>query len=266
MMKHRRGVEEEATWIGRDDVREVRDLRTERTERIPRFARGTNHGTESVVTTLDEGVMIAKAVQDNMAVAIAELRATAERAAFYGPAITHRTERSLASLLAGQRLVGEMIDLACLEAGRLVLRREPTVLSVLLTETVEHCILPVHRRHVQIDTRHPTRCRIDRERIGRVIGSFLHAALTYGYLGSPVVIRVEEQDHRACVLMTDVGPGVTTTQAQAMFQKRQPSTGRGNAVGLYVSRKIIEAHGGSVGIDTIPSVGTTFCFRLPVMG
>ena len=260
-MKHRRGGSDD----GGSGPCDVRDIHGEVTERLPRIARGTDHGIDSVVRTVDEGVMIAKVVQDNIAVSITELRALAERAAASGPHIAHRVDRSLVSLLSAQRLVGEMVDLACLEAARLVLRREPTELSGLVTETVDHCVIPAQRRSVQIDSRHSTRCRVDRERVARVIGSFLQAAVTYGYPSSPIVIRIEEMNHRASVSMANVGPGMTTTQARAIFEKRQTLPTRGNGIGLFVSRKIVEAHGGAVEIDTIPSVGTTFAFRLPVM-
>lgn len=271
MMKHRRGGQEDGSGGVRDEERTGGSDRFEKvdradtTQRLQRFARGTDLGDDSVVRTLDEGVTIARVVQDQITQSIIDLRAVAERSATCGPVVAHRIERSLASLLSGQRLVGELVDLACIEAGRMVLRREPYDLAELVTDTIEGCVLPTQRRGVQIDAR-PTRCRLDRDRIARVIGSFLQASGTYGYPGSRIVIRVEELEHRACVSMTDVGPGLTTMQARSIFEKRQPLPGRANAVGLYVSKRIVEAHGGSVSMETIPSVGTTFGFKLPIMG
>ncbi|MBA3457007.1 MAG: hypothetical protein H0T42_28220 [Deltaproteobacteria bacterium] len=213
---------------------------------------------------LDETLVVAKAIQDTITQALSELHLMSERAGAAGSAITHGIERSLLALLPAQRMAAEMADLAQLDARRLLLRREPAELGELLTETVDHCVLPHQRRAVQLDLRTTTKLRIDRERIQRVIASFLHSAITYGYPVSPIVIRLEEEDRRACVSISDVGPGLTATQSRAIFERRNPAAARTQPIGLYISRKIVEAHGGEVGIDSTPSVGATFWFALPV--
>ena len=60
------------------------------------------------------------------------------------------------------------------------------------------------------------------------------------------------------------GPGLTSAQAHSVFERRYPTGSRPLPIGLYVSRKIVEAHGGEVGVDSTPSVGATFWFALPV--
>lgn len=260
-MKHRRGS-------GHGDDASRRDSQDTRTEQTGRFARGTLTTSQplSADAGLDEALVIAKGVQDTIAQVINELHLMSERAGTAGPGITHGIDRSLHALMPAQRMAAEIADLAYIDARRLVLRREPTELGELLTETVDHYVLPVQRRAVHLDLRHTSKSRIDRERMQRVIASFLHSAVTYGFPGSPVVIRLEEDDRRACVSMSDVGPGLTSTQAHAIFERRHPAGGRTQPIGLYVSRKIVEAHGGEVGVDSTPSVGTTFWFALPVTG
>lgn len=253
-MKHRRGS------TSGDAVHEEEP----RVEPTDRFARSSLPGGIGAEIALDEAVVIARAIQDSVAHSITELQVMAERAAAYGSAITHGIDRSLLALLPAHRMAAEMIDLAYLDARRLTLRREPTELGVLLSESIDRYVLPLQRRAVQLDIRHTTKSRIDRARTERVIGSFLHSAVTYGYPGSPLVIRLEEHDRRATISIANAGPGLTSAQARAIFERRYPTGTRALSIGLYVSRKIVEAHGGKVGVDSTPSVGATFWLTLPV--
>ncbi len=251
-MKHRRAS-------GHDDTAARHE---ETIEPTGRFARGTLTMPPDVA--LDEAVVIAKAIQETMAHTIHELHVMAERAGACGSAIIHGIDRSLLALLPAHRMAAEMIDLAYLDARRLTLRREPSELGALLSESVDRYILPVQRRAVQLDIRQTTKSRIDRDRTQRVIGSFLHSAVTYGYPGSPLVVRLEEHERRATVSIANSGPGLTSAQAKAIFERRYPTGTRALPIGLYVSRKIIEAHGGKVGVESTPSVGATFWFTMPV--
>src|SRR5690606_13760352 len=73
---------------------------------------------------------------------------------------------------------------------------------------------------------------------------------------------------RACVSVIDSGPGIPNDEVATLFHKyRRASTSRGHngsGIGLYVSRKIVEAHGGSVGVESVPGAGSRFYFELPV--
>lgn len=258
-MKHRRGSghSEEATQ------REGTDPCIEPTGRFARVSFAG--GGAATDRSLDEAVVLAKAIQDTVGQALHELHVMAERAGASGAAITHGIDRSLLVLLSTQRIAGELVDLAYLDARRLVLRREPTELGEVVTKSVERYVLPVQRSGVQVDIRQTTKSRIDRDRVQRVIGGFLQSAVTYGYPSSPIVIRVEEHERRASVSISNAGPGLTSAQAHSIFERRYPTGGRPLPIGLYVSRKIVEAHGGEVGVDSTPSIGATFWFALPVM-
>lgn len=254
-MRHR------TTGTGYDDGGARHEDTVEPTDR---FARGTLAGGPPADVVLDEAVVIARAIQDMVAHSIRELHIMAARTGACGSAITHGIERSLLALVPAQRMAAEMIDLAYLDARRLVLRREPSELGELLLESIERYVLPVQHRALQLDIRHTTRSRVDRDRTQRVIGSFLHSAVAYGHPGSPLVIRLEEHERRATISIANVGPGLTSAQSRAIFERRYPTGTRSLPIGLYVSRKIVEAHGGKVGADSTPSVGAAFWFTLPV--
>ncbi len=254
-MKHRWGSGSEDTAASEAEPR---------VEPTDRFARVTLPGGTSADIALDEAVVLAKAIQDTVATSIHELHVMAERAGACGSAITHGIDRGLLALMPAERMAAEMIDLAYLDARRLVLRREPSELGDLLSESVERYILPARRQAVQLDIRPTTKSRIDRDRTQRVIGSFLHSAVTFGYPGSPLAIRLEEHDRRATVSFANAGPGLTSAQSRAIFERRHPTASRTPPIGLYVSRKIVEAHGGKAGVESTPSVGATFWFTIPV--
>lgn len=256
-MKHRRGS-------GHSEEATQREGTEPCIEPTGRFARGSFTGGAPTERSLDESVVLAKAIQDTVAHSLQELHVMAERAGAAGAAITHGIDRSLLMLLPAQRMAGELVDLAYLDARRLVLRRESIELSDLVTESVERYVLPAQRSGVQLVIRQTTKSRIDRDRLQRVIGGFLQSAVTYGFPGSAIVVRVDEHDRRASVSISNAGPGLTSAQAHSIFERRYPTGSRPLPIGLYVSRKIVEAHGGEVGVDSTPSVGATFWFALPV--
>lgn len=256
-MKHLRGS-------GHTDDATRREGPEPSIEPTGKFARGTVSGGLSTERSLDEAVVLAKAIGETVAQALHELHMLAERSGACASSITHGIDRGLVALLPAQRMAAEMVDIAYLDARRLTLRREPTELGELVTESVDRYVVPLHRHAVQVEIRPTTKCRIDRERIQRVIGGFLQSAITYGYPHSPMLVRLEEHDRRATLSISNPGPGLTSAQAHAIFERRYPTGSRSLPIGLYVSRKIVEAHGGEVGVDSTPSVGATFWFALPV--
>jgi two-component system clock-associated histidine kinase SasA len=109
---------------------------------------------------------------------------------------------------------------------------------------------------------------IDGTRIAQVLDNLLSNA--HKYAGdSQVHIRIIEEDGRVRVEVKDHGPGIPQEHSTNLFQRfyRVPSTSktvRGTGLGLFICRKIIEAHGGEIGVDSQTGEGSCFYFTLPV--
>jgi len=108
---------------------------------------------------------------------------------------------------------------------------------------------------------------IDSTRIAQVLDNFLANASKYAP-GAKVYIKVDADDERVRVEVQDEGPGITQEHLSHLFERfyRVPinAATRGTGLGLYISRKIIDAHGGEIGVESIVGEGTSFFFTLPV--
>ena len=195
-----------------------------------------------------------------------ELRLLDEQLADQVPAIRPRLERLAHNALYVERLTGELLDLVASDEGKLDLRRERVELADLVHETVERSVPPGERRRVRIDVRHRLAVIGDALRLERVIANLVDNALKHTPPGSPLAIRLEQRDRWASVSVADRGVGLTAAQVEACFERfhRGHSERAGHGLGLYVCRRIVEAHHGRIGVESTPGKGARFYFLLPV--
>ncbi|HET8712653.1 MAG TPA: HAMP domain-containing sensor histidine kinase, partial [Gemmatimonadales bacterium] len=108
----------------------------------------------------------------------------------------------------------------------------------------------------------PVVLQIDRMRIEQVLTNLLSNAIKYSPDGGEVKVRLERGPDDVVLSVTDSGVGISPEDQRRLFEpfSRLPSVGRipGSGLGLYVVRQIVEAHGGSVDVDSAPGAGATF--------
>jgi two-component system phosphate regulon sensor histidine kinase PhoR len=109
---------------------------------------------------------------------------------------------------------------------------------------------------------------IDSTRIAQVLDNLLSNAAKYAP-GAPVELRARREGEAMLIEVEDRGPGIAAEHMSQMFQRfyRVPETQRtvrGTGLGLYICRKIVESHGGQIGVDSQPGQGTRFHFTLPL--
>ena len=185
------------------------------------------------------------------------------------PAVAHGLERIAQNAAYIDRLVADLLDLASVEAGQLQLqlRIERVELCALLEETLERAVSSVDRGRVHLEILNPCAVRADRNRLERVIANFISNALKYS--ASPITITLEHADGRARVTVMDLGRGLTPEQAATVFDRyRRAGNTRGRdgyGLGLYISRKIIDAHGGRIGVHSAAGIGSQFYFELDII-
>ena len=164
------------------------------------------------------------------------------------------------------RLIADMLDLASVDAGllRQQLRLERVDLALLLTETIDRAVSSVDRERVKLELRHACCVQGDRNRLERVIANFISNALKYS--AAPVTIALDRSAHRARVRVIDQGLGLTPEQSRTVFNRfRRERSARnrdGYGLGLYISRKIIDAHRGRIGVVSVVGQGSEFFFEL----
>jgi len=170
-----------------------------------------------------------------------------------------------------QRLVGDLVDLAALESGKIhldITRVEP----IPLMRAIEREMRPVaERAGLQLLAALPDRLpavRGDADRIQQVLRSLLDNALKYTPEGGSVTLRAGSRDDTVVLELEDTGVGIPEDQVDTIFDEfvRIPHAGggeRGAGLGLTISRRIARALGGQVRAASTPGKGSTFSLHLP---
>ena len=108
---------------------------------------------------------------------------------------------------------------------------------------------------------------VDPERIGLVFDNLIGNAVRHSPKGGRILVRARPQSGFVRFEIEDQGPGIPPEYQQRIFEKffRMPGTkGEGIGLGLYISREIVAAHGGQMGVDSEPGHGSRFWFTLRV--
>ena len=172
------------------------------------------------------------------------------------------------------RLIGSLLDVSRIETGRLAMAWEPVDLVSLARIAVarERDTLPESTAH-QIVLHSEGSSVIaegDEARLEQVLANLLSNAVKYSPDGGLVEVVVRREHSRAVVDVVDRGIGVPEQERDQLFApfSRTPTavdTGiEGTGLGLYISRRIIEAHGGSIELHETPGGGATFRVSLPL--
>jgi PAS domain S-box-containing protein len=196
------------------------------------------------------------------------LQRAAGRAAGKPEGLVHKVDALERQCRRIALLVNELLDVSRLRLGRLDLRHEEMDLGEVVRDTVSHLQEEGVRlgSAIEVTVSGPVAGRWDRVRIEQVITNLLSNALKFGQ-GKPIRVAVWEDGDRARVSVTDQGIGIQQADQRRVFERfeRAVSTEHfgGLGLGLYISREIVEAHAGSIRLESQPGAGTTFTVDLP---
>jgi signal transduction histidine kinase len=177
------------------------------------------------------------------------------------------TARILRNVEYLDRIVQNLLDTCAAGEGHLELHRRPTELRALLEHVIDRAVSSRDYGRVVLEAAAPVTVMADDLRIGRVVANLIGNALKYPPPDSKIVVRLEAGSLAAQISVTDAGPGLSPEEAEHIFDKfRRGSNAQGRdgcGLGLYVSRVIVEAHGGRIAVDRSPIGGSRFHFYLP---
>jgi signal transduction histidine kinase len=165
-------------------------------------------------------------------------------------------------------LVGDVLNAVQIDAGQLVLRRTVCDLGALAADCVAlfRTMAPGHQFRLERDGE--TALFADATRLEQVLNNLVSNAVKYSPPGSQVEIDVRGAGDRVELAVSDDGPGVSPEVARLLFRpfSRGPSQHEeiaGVGLGLYVSKRIVEAHGGTLEVAPGDGPGATFLVTLP---
>jgi signal transduction histidine kinase len=178
-------------------------------------------------------------------------------------------DRINSNVLYLDRLVHDLLDVCALATGNLELVRETTDLRTMLEEVLDRVVPERDRDRVLIDAEDQIRMNIDPLRIERVVANLLDNAIKYAPRPSHIVVRLTSSRTGATISVIDAGPGLEAGDLSGLFEPyRRGRTSRGctgSGLGLFVSKKIVELHGGTIGVESVVGLGTRFFFELPLV-
>jgi PAS domain S-box-containing protein len=167
------------------------------------------------------------------------------------------------------KLVDDMLDLTRLTQGKILIDPVPFDLNELIQEMLERMEPLFSSRATPLTARYaePNVVVADRSRIDQVLQNLLTNALRYAP-GKPVEMSVRSVNRFAEVRVRDHGPGIAAEFSQRVFERYErlsrSAGSSGLGLGLYLARSLVEAHHGTIQVETPPDGGACFVVRLPL--
>jgi signal transduction histidine kinase len=173
------------------------------------------------------------------------------------------------------RMTSEFLNLARLESGRSHIARVPVDMLNLVRECVQTVAPQANDRHIQLSMNiglAPTLIILgDREKLKQVLLNLLTNAIKYNREEGEVIIAVTTEDTGKAIRVSvqDTGCGISEENLPHIFEKfyRVADTEgytQGTGLGLAIAKRIVEAHGGTISVESGRGVGSTFRFTLPI--
>ena len=171
-----------------------------------------------------------------------------------------------------ERLLTLVSDLLSSRNGQLIVTPEAVDVAELVRSSVSSAIPRAAASGVALEAQTPERleAHVDGPRISQVLDNLVSNAIKYSPDGGSVMVSLAREDGHLVCRVTDTGMGMSPEDASEVFAKFfRASTVRRTAIpgvglGLPISKAIVEAHGGTIEVDSALGEGTTFTFRVPV--
>jgi PAS domain S-box-containing protein len=167
-------------------------------------------------------------------------------------------------------LIENLLELSRAQAQQLSLYSELTDVKTLVKEALSKIKrqAPSHRFSTSIPDKLPS-INGDPLRIERILYNFLDNAAKYSPPGSQIKVSANAEPERLVIGVSDHGEGLSSSEQDRIFgpfqrlENKRPDQARGAGLGLMVCRRLVEAHGGEIWVESKKGKGSTFFFSLP---
>lgn len=168
------------------------------------------------------------------------------------------------------RLIQDLLDVATIESGHLRITRVAQPLEPLVARVVDMLKGNADENELTLSSElEPNLPLVDADgtRVIQVLGNLVGNALKFTERGGRVTIHAEPRGSGVLVSVSDTGVGIPVDEQQQIFNRfwhtNRKSRTIGSGLGLAITKGIVEAHGGSLAVESQPGVGSTFSFTLP---
>lgn len=167
------------------------------------------------------------------------------------------------------RLVDDLLDVSRIVNNRMTLDPRPTDLSQVVTEVTDSFADELHAAgcNLALHTNGAVSGMWDRKRIEQVLSNLISNAIKYAP-GKPIEIQLEQVDGMARLVVQDHGEGIPSENLEKIFERFERGTDHqsvaGLGLGLFISKQIVQLHGGSIRAESAASQGARFVIELPL--
>ncbi len=259
------------------------DALQERDRKINEYMESLKNANRELERTNDELVRLEKEKTDFNAMITHDIKSPLSTILAYAEMIQdgslsrqEEIEKAMSSVYTSGKKILTLVDnfliSAAIEAGKLKLNLQPLDINNLVEDSMGAFIPQAERRNVTISLVKETalpHITGDKVQLDRVICNILGNALKYIPPGASVTVTTRLALDSVEIDISDTGGGIPEKDVDTMFQKfrRSSATGKidGMGLGLYISKAVAEAHGGSVSLKSKLGEGATFTVRIPVI-
>lgn len=203
----------------------------------------------------------------NMLAAVMGFAALIERSESNARTFAQRIQRSGARM---SRLIGDLVDVASIQAGALAVTCEVGDPADVVVEVVDAFQTQACASEIALIAEvipPPSLVPFDAARVFQVLANLLSNAIKFTPPKGRVVVRVERVDDDLQFGVHDTGSGIAPDKLEEIFERFhqvEPNDRRGVGLGLYISKSIVQGHGGRIWAESKLGEGSTFYFTLPI--
>jgi PAS domain S-box-containing protein len=192
----------------------------------------------------------------------------------YGP-LTEKQHRYLKHIHTGGkhllRLINDILDLSRIEAGRLQLAIESVRVGSVFSEVLD-TLHPLASQKSHEMVKHPApdiSVRADGTRLRQILLNLVGNAIKFTPEGGKIELAYQREGETARIEIRDSGPGIAPEEQKRIFEAfyrlSHTAKAEGTGLGLAITQRLVELHGGHLGLDSQPGSGSCFYFNLPIV-
>ena len=169
------------------------------------------------------------------------------------------------------RLIGDLVDVTAIDAGKLAMTPVVADAATAVAEATEAFQATALEKGVSLEAKVPPgvlRAEFDHDRLLQVLANLIGNAIKFTPRGGEIGVQAEAAPGMLRFCVRDTGVGIPAPMLEAIFERFWQvgaNDRRGLGLGLYISKCIVEAHGGRIWAESQPGKGSQVYFTLPVM-
>jgi len=167
-------------------------------------------------------------------------------------------------------LIGDLLDITKIEAGRILFHESHFNFNELVEETIEELQRTTEKHRITKELQPGVTVYGDCDRLGQVLTNFMTNAIKYSPHADKIIVRTVVDKSNVTLCVQDFGVGLSQGDQARVFERfyrvggPDQATYPGLGLGLYIAAEIIKRHKGRVWVESKKTKGSTFCFSLPM--